>query len=194
MDIKEAVKLLERHNEWRRGANMEMGDPTEIGQAIDTILKYVKEKENIKDDVNRIIISFEDLAFGEYFAEAGKTYCIMGNKFLKNFEHTKIREDLINRFTDINYIKAYFTNSVIGNYIKNYSDNKYWEDLTKYHYEMVDTSLFREIKEHVECLVSNTRMLTTDEFENILKYNDGSMDDMRLIIEYDNNKFESYIL
>lgn len=193
MDIKEAVKIIERHNIWRRGGNIKMGDPTVLGDAIDTVVRYIKEEENIKDEVNRIIINFEDLAFKEYFEEAGKSYCKMGNNFLRNFEHTKIKEDFIKGFTDLNYIKAYFTNNIIGNYINNYSENEYWGNM-KFSSKIVDVSLFKEIKEHVEYLVSKIKTLTVDEFENILKYNDGSMDDMRLIIEYNNNKFESYIL
>lgn len=193
MDIKEAVKIIERHNIWRKGASIEMGDPTVLGNAIDTLIKYIKEEENIKDDVNRIIIKFEDLAFKKYFEEAGKSYCNFGNYFLNNFEDSKIKEDFIKNFTDLNYIKTYFTNNIIGNYINNYSENKYWEDM-KFSNKIVDISLFKEIRENVKYLVSSTKTLGADEFENMVKYNDGSMDDMRLIIEYNSNKFDSYVL
>lgn len=193
MDIKEAVKIIERYNIWRRGADTEIVEPTILGNAMDTVIKYIKEKENIKDETHRILISFEDLEFKEHFKDAGKSYCKMGNYFLEQFEDAKIKEDFIKRFTEPNYIKAYFTNSVVGSYINKYSENKYWESM-RFSSETVSSSSFKMIKEHIEYLVSCAKILNSDEFENMIKYNDGSMDDMRLIIEYDNNKFESYIL
>lgn len=39
-ELKKAVKLLERHNKWRKGANIEQANPTELGLSIDTVLKY----------------------------------------------------------------------------------------------------------------------------------------------------------
>lgn len=44
MDIQEAVTILDRHNRWRRGADIEMENPTLLGIAIDEVVKYVKNK------------------------------------------------------------------------------------------------------------------------------------------------------
>jgi hypothetical protein len=44
MKLKKAIKILKRHNKWRRGADIEMGSPTELGIAIDVIIKKVKVK------------------------------------------------------------------------------------------------------------------------------------------------------
>lgn len=40
MTIKEAISLLEYHNKWRRGAEIDQTDEIKLGQAIDTILKH----------------------------------------------------------------------------------------------------------------------------------------------------------
>lgn len=42
-ELKKAVKLLKRHNKWRRGAEIEPTYPTELGLAIDTIVKYFEQ-------------------------------------------------------------------------------------------------------------------------------------------------------
>ena len=42
MKIEEAIEILERHNEWRRGANIEMANPTKLGEAIDVVIKELK--------------------------------------------------------------------------------------------------------------------------------------------------------
>ena len=40
---KQAIKILEAHNRWRRGEDVEpMVEPTEIGDAIDVVVEYVK--------------------------------------------------------------------------------------------------------------------------------------------------------
>jgi hypothetical protein len=46
MTTKEAIKILEEHNEWRRGAETEMLNPTQIGLAIDVLL--TEAKKNLK--------------------------------------------------------------------------------------------------------------------------------------------------
>lgn len=191
MEIKEAIKIVERHNEWRRGAEIDMTDPVILGQAMDKVIKYVKEKENIEDNIIRIIINFEDLAYKDYFQEAGIAYCRMANMLLKNSSNTQ--KEIIERFTDPNYIKVYFTSSVIGNFIKNYPENMYWEDITKSHNEVIDEELFKQIKEYVEYMISNTHTLPQEVYENMMKYNDGSNDSMYLIIEFNNNEFRSFI-
>lgn len=53
MDIQEAVRILERHNRWRRGADIEMENPTRLGIAIDEVVNHIKgelKDENIKGD------------------------------------------------------------------------------------------------------------------------------------------------
>ena len=56
MELKQAIKILEAHNRWRRGEDVEpMVEPTEIGDAIDVVVEYVKNNIvlNIgRDDYN----------------------------------------------------------------------------------------------------------------------------------------------
>ncbi len=51
MKLKEAAKILENHNKWRRDSNFpskyEMANPKELGIAIDTVVKFIKE--DLKD-------------------------------------------------------------------------------------------------------------------------------------------------
>jgi len=42
MTIKQALDILENLNKWRRGAEIPQPDPTEIGLAIDFVIKFVK--------------------------------------------------------------------------------------------------------------------------------------------------------
>ena len=42
MKIEEAIEILERYNEWRRGAEIEMANPNELGEAIDLVLLELK--------------------------------------------------------------------------------------------------------------------------------------------------------
>lgn len=43
MDVQDALNILERHNKWRRGADIPMESPKTIGEAIDVIIaKYKK--------------------------------------------------------------------------------------------------------------------------------------------------------
>lgn len=41
MELKEAMEILERHNKWRRGAEIPQESPGELGIAIDTVLEAV---------------------------------------------------------------------------------------------------------------------------------------------------------
>ena len=59
MTIKQAIKILKRANRWRRGAEIEMSDPEEFGEAIDVAIvmmeaMLVKEpmlkKRHIKEE------------------------------------------------------------------------------------------------------------------------------------------------
>lgn len=44
MEIQDAIRLLEHHNKWRRGADIPMVNPTVLGEAIDEIIKELKKK------------------------------------------------------------------------------------------------------------------------------------------------------
>lgn len=48
-DIKEAVRLLQRYNHWRRGADIEMPRPKGIGKAIDIVIEYIKKNEKLEE-------------------------------------------------------------------------------------------------------------------------------------------------
>jgi hypothetical protein len=45
MEIKKAIQILKQHNSWRRSDEdyPEMVNPTELGLAIDTIIKHFEE-------------------------------------------------------------------------------------------------------------------------------------------------------
>ena len=44
MELKQAIGILETHNRWRRGEDVEpMIDPKELGIAIDLIVEYIKK-------------------------------------------------------------------------------------------------------------------------------------------------------
>jgi hypothetical protein len=45
MTLKQAIKLLKYHQKWRRGADIVMPSPRQIGEAIDVILEHFKNKE-----------------------------------------------------------------------------------------------------------------------------------------------------
>lgn len=51
MDIKEAVYILKQHNKWRRGADIPMANPTELGKAIDLVIAYTER--GLKDENNK---------------------------------------------------------------------------------------------------------------------------------------------
>ena len=45
MELKEAIEILKRHNEWRRGSDKyPLDNPTRIGIAIDTILEALNNE------------------------------------------------------------------------------------------------------------------------------------------------------
>lgn len=46
MTLPEAVEILETHNKWRRGAETPMTNPVKLGEAIDVVVK--KLKNNLK--------------------------------------------------------------------------------------------------------------------------------------------------
>lgn len=43
MSVETAIELVTSHNRWRRGAETEMQDPTELGVAMDTVLNSLRE-------------------------------------------------------------------------------------------------------------------------------------------------------
>jgi len=43
MELYDAIKLLEHHNKWRKGADIPMVNPSALGEAIDTVVKKYKE-------------------------------------------------------------------------------------------------------------------------------------------------------
>jgi len=48
MTLHTAIRILERHNRWRRGAEIPATDPKELGEAIQTIVEHHKSKANDK--------------------------------------------------------------------------------------------------------------------------------------------------
>ncbi len=47
MTIDEAIMVLELHNAWRKGADIEMQSPTKIGMAIDMVLCELKSLRKV---------------------------------------------------------------------------------------------------------------------------------------------------
>ena len=43
MDVQKALELLDYHNRWRRGADVDMLNPTILGEAIDTVVNEFKK-------------------------------------------------------------------------------------------------------------------------------------------------------
>ena len=67
MDIIDAIKILEYHNKWRRGADIESTDPTDLGNAIDivttftrNVIDYKKKKINTVNDLINHLKLIED--------------------------------------------------------------------------------------------------------------------------------------
>lgn len=67
MELKKAVQLLEHHNKWRRGDELNpMTNPTQLGIAIDVIVDYFKSLE--ETDLQPVIERF--------FKETGKNLTV----------------------------------------------------------------------------------------------------------------------
>ena len=50
MDIKKAIETLEDHQKWRKkDFDSRTINPLQVGIALDTVIKYCKGKEGIKD-------------------------------------------------------------------------------------------------------------------------------------------------
>jgi len=43
MTLKQAISILKQHNEWRRSGDIEMCNPTEIGEAIDIAIEVMEQ-------------------------------------------------------------------------------------------------------------------------------------------------------
>lgn len=50
MTIDQAIEILERHNQWRRGADIEQGNPAEIGIAIDIVISVLKQMIAVSEE------------------------------------------------------------------------------------------------------------------------------------------------
>lgn len=46
MTIDEAIEVLELHNKWRKGADIEMQSPVKIGMAIDLVISFNRTSRN----------------------------------------------------------------------------------------------------------------------------------------------------
>ncbi|OQA47727.1 MAG: hypothetical protein BWY47_01366 [Bacteroidetes bacterium ADurb.Bin302] len=55
MTIDEAITVLELHNSWRKGADIEMQSPTKIGMAIDMVLCELKSLRKEQSAVMRSV-------------------------------------------------------------------------------------------------------------------------------------------
>jgi len=51
MELSQATQILERHNLWRRGAEIPMENPTDLGIAIDIILNHLTSPKISEDDL-----------------------------------------------------------------------------------------------------------------------------------------------
>jgi hypothetical protein len=47
MKLKQAIEILEAHNAWRRGEEVPMQAPSEIGQAIDVVVSEANGREEM---------------------------------------------------------------------------------------------------------------------------------------------------
>ena len=54
MTIDEAITVLELHNAWRKGADIEMQSPTKIGMAIDMVLCELKSLRKEREIINKM--------------------------------------------------------------------------------------------------------------------------------------------
>ena len=59
MKLQSAIQILKRHNEWRRGAEIDQVDPKLIGMAIDTVVKYLETPPQFNPKFERIIKDIE---------------------------------------------------------------------------------------------------------------------------------------
>ena len=67
MTIDEAITVLELHNAWRKGADIEMQSPTKIGMAIDMVLCELKSLRKVLGANYSITVSIESSNVEEGF-------------------------------------------------------------------------------------------------------------------------------
>jgi len=58
MTTKKAIEILRKHNEWRRGAEIDQMRPIEIGAAIDLALESMREVEKLPKALDSNMIFF----------------------------------------------------------------------------------------------------------------------------------------
>ena len=49
MKVKEIIRVLHAYQKWRRGANIPMPDPREIGRAIDGAIRELRSFQRLKN-------------------------------------------------------------------------------------------------------------------------------------------------
>ena len=59
MKLQSAIQILKRHNEWRRGAEIDQADPKLIGMAIDTVVNYLEAPQRFNPKFERVIKDIE---------------------------------------------------------------------------------------------------------------------------------------
>ena len=50
MTTKEAINILKLHNDWRKGANIEMKKPSQITEAIDVVVNLFSKLKTKRND------------------------------------------------------------------------------------------------------------------------------------------------
>jgi hypothetical protein len=53
MTTNQAVELLKKYNDWRRGAETEMPHPSEIGLAIEIVIKEIKSRKFRRERIKK---------------------------------------------------------------------------------------------------------------------------------------------
>lgn len=98
--LKEATEILKLHNEWRRGAEIGMGNVTRLGEAIDFITQYYKDNEG-KDTFNN---NFTKPNFVEKREE--QAWAIIEG-IVEKYVYDAIRHDavIINPYDVLQYLK-----------------------------------------------------------------------------------------
>lgn len=49
MNLQQAVQILKNHNDWRRGSDIEMIEPSKIGIAIDKVVSHYEKEEFLEN-------------------------------------------------------------------------------------------------------------------------------------------------
>ena len=50
MTLSQAIKVLEKHNQWRKGADIPPTHPAELTEALDIALHQLKQLQRTEDD------------------------------------------------------------------------------------------------------------------------------------------------